>query len=60
MNLTFEAFVLSSLSDDVTLEVDQNEHTEHLWSLPEELHKRPDLMTGLYPILEDVYKVNQS
>jgi 8-oxo-dGTP diphosphatase len=60
LDITFEVFTLSSLSDDVTLEVDQREHSEHMWASPQELYSRSDLMIGLYPILEDVYKVSES
>lgn len=57
LNITFEVFKLPSLSDEITLEIDQNEHSEHRWALPQELHTQPDLMIGLYPILEEIYKV---
>ena len=60
LDITFEVFKLPSLSGEVTLEIDQNEHSEHQWALPQELHSRPDLMIGLYPILEDVYKIGRS
>jgi len=60
LDITFEVFKLPTLSDDVTLEIEQNEHTEHMWALPQELHERPDLMIGLYPILEDTYQVKSA
>ncbi|HKR81432.1 MAG TPA: NUDIX hydrolase [Candidatus Saccharimonadales bacterium] len=60
LDITFEVFKLPTLSDDVTLEIEQNEHTEHMWALPQELHKRSDLMIGLYPILEDEYQLKSS
>jgi mutator protein MutT len=60
LDITFEVFMLPSLSDEVKLEIDQNEHSEHMWALPQELYSRSDLMIGLYPILEDVYKASQS
>lgn len=55
LDLTFEVFKLQTLSAAVTLEIDQNENTEHMWANPRELHERHDLMMGLYPILEDTY-----
>jgi 8-oxo-dGTP pyrophosphatase MutT (NUDIX family) len=58
LDITFEVFKLRTLSDAVTLEIDQNENTEHMWVNPSELYKRKDLMIGLYPILEDVYQSN--
>ena len=58
LDITFEVFKLRTLSDAVTLEIDENESTEHMWSSPRELYKRKDLMIGLYPILEDVYQSN--
>lgn len=60
LDITFEVFKLPTLSDDVTLEIEQNEHTEHMWEAPQELHKRSDLMIGLYPILEDEYQLQSS
>lgn len=60
LDIIFEVFKLPTFSDDVTLEIDQNENTEHMWALPQELYKRSDLMIGLYPILEDVYRVKSS
>jgi mutator protein MutT len=53
LDITFEVFTLKTLAKDVTLELDQNESTEHMWAHPRDLQKRPDLMRGLYPILED-------
>lgn len=55
LDITFEVFKLRTLADAVTLEIDQNENTEHVWANPHELYSRKDLMVGLYPILEDVY-----
>ena len=55
IELAFDVFKLSALSDEVTLEIDENEHTEHFWKLPKDLYHRKDLTLGLYPILEDVY-----
>lgn len=55
--ITFAVFLLFSQQKDVVLDINQNEHTEHLWAKPEELYKRQDLMIGLYPILKDRYKL---
>lgn len=57
LDITFEVFKLPILPDEMTLEIDQTEHTEHLWVLPQELYGRQDLMVGLYPILEDTYQI---
>lgn len=57
INLLFEVFILSISSDEVVLNIDKNENTEHLWERPVQLYKRKDLMIGLYPILKDNYKV---
>lgn len=56
LDITFEVFKLLSPSNDITLEIEQNEHTEYMWATPEELYTRSDLMIGLYPILKDTYK----
>lgn len=58
LDITFEVFKLKTLSGAVTLELEQNESTEHRWANPRELYKRKDLMLGLYPILEDFYPAN--
>ena len=57
LDITFEVFKLKTLTSDVTLELEENESTEYMWAKPLELHKRPDLMVGLYPILEDFYAI---
>jgi mutator protein MutT len=58
LDITFEVFKLQTLSDTVTLEIDQNENTEHQWASPHKLYELKDLMIGLYPILEDAYQAN--
>lgn len=58
LDITFEVFKLRTLSDAVSLEINQNENTEHMWANPCELYQRKDLMAGLYPILEDAYQAN--
>lgn len=55
LDITFEVFKLKTLANDVTLELEENESTEYMWAKPRELQKRPDLMVGLYPILQDFY-----
>lgn len=57
LDIIFDVFRLPSLTSHVTLEIEQIEHTEHLWATPQELYPRQDLMTGLYPILRDVYSI---
>ena len=58
-DITFAVFIVSSRQNSIVLTIDQTEHTEHLWTRPEELYRREDLMTGLYPILEDRYKLTR-
>jgi mutator protein MutT len=58
LDITFEVFKLRTLTDAVTLKIEQEESTEYMWASPRELYKRTDLMIGLYPILEDVYQAN--
>ena len=59
LDITFTVFSLPTQTDKVTLEIDQIEHTEHLWASPEDLYQHTDLMVGLYPILEDRYSVKK-
>ena len=54
LNITFDVFKLDTLVDEVVLQLEQTEHTEHLWATPHDLLLRQDLMIGLYPILEDI------
>ena len=56
-NITFEAFKYADLIKHIHVNLDPDEHTQHLWELPEELYRRKNLMVGLYPLLEDVYQV---
>ena len=58
LDITFEVFKLQAVSEEVTVEIDENESTEHMWVSPGDLYKRKDLMIGLYPILKDVYKAD--
>lgn len=57
LSIRFTVFTLPTQIEKVTMDIDQNEHTEHLWASPEDLYRRKDLMIGLYPILEDKYGV---
>jgi 8-oxo-dGTP pyrophosphatase MutT (NUDIX family) len=59
LDITFDVYKLSVTGDAVKLEVNQNEHSEHAWLLPDELYARNDLMKGLYLILEDFYEVSR-
>jgi 8-oxo-dGTP diphosphatase len=59
LDITFEVFKLQTMTADVTLELAQDESTEHWWADPHDLQKQPDLMTGLYPILEEFYPKNK-
>ena len=60
LDIAFDVYKLPVTSDSVKLEINQNEHSEHAWLLPNELYSRDDLMKGLYLILEDFYKVSKS
>lgn len=60
LDILFEVFRLQVVSEAVTLEIDENESTEHMWVDPRELYGRTDLMIGLYPILRDVYQTAPS
>lgn len=57
LDITFEVFRLKTSSDELTLEIEKEESTEHMWANPHDLQKRDDLMIGLYPILKDFYPV---
>ena len=59
LGITFDVFRLHTLTDAVVLELEQEESTEHMWTDPHDLYRRQDLMIGLYPILEDVYRVRR-
>jgi (d)CTP diphosphatase len=59
LDITFDVYRLFVTGDAVKLEVNENEHSEHTWLLPDELHTRDDLMRGLYLILEDFYQVGK-
>lgn len=43
----------------MNLEVDPREHVGTSWARPQELYRKPDLIQGLYLILEDVYDTIQ-
>lgn len=58
--LLFNVFRTNEVPKDVETKLDQTENTEHMWAAPESLHERPDLMSGLYPILEDTYGVKHT
>lgn len=60
LDIRFEVFKSSVFTDDITLTLKQDEHTEYMWKAPQELYKRKDLMVGLYPILEDTYSFGES
>jgi 8-oxo-dGTP diphosphatase len=58
LDIHFTVFVLPAQTKEVVLNINQVEHTEHLWALPQDLYQRKDLMQGLYPILKDRYDVS--
>lgn len=58
LDLTFDVFKLKIPKSEVMINLAKNENTEHRWVLPQELFRQPDLMQGLYPILEDEYLLN--
>jgi 8-oxo-dGTP diphosphatase len=55
LDIHFAVFTLPTQTEKVTIAIDANEHTEHLWASPKDLYARKDLMIGLYPILKDKY-----
>lgn len=55
LDIDFTVFALAAHTNRVTLDINRDEHTEHLWAKPADLYQRKDLMIGLYPILEDRY-----
>ena len=57
LDLTFDVYKLTTHKDDVDLKINQDGHTEYKWETPANLYGYKDLMRGLYPILEDIYKV---
>lgn len=59
LDITFEVFRLK-VASGLPITIDPAGSSEYTWSNPEALYKQPDLMVGLYPILEDVYQPNIS
>ena len=55
----FDTYRLKVMAADITLAIDRREHTEHQWADPAVLYQQRDLMAGLYPILEDVYRLRR-
>lgn len=51
--IIFEVYSYKVSKSEVEVVLDKEEVTEHMWEKPELLHKRSDLMIGLYPILDD-------
>ncbi|MBI4033693.1 NUDIX hydrolase [Candidatus Saccharibacteria bacterium] len=60
VEIIFETFKIKVRSEQVNLNLNINENTEHLWALPNDLSQRQDLVTGLYPILDDEYHAKSS
>lgn len=58
--ITFDVFACSVSSEEMALDLNPDEHTELARSLPQALIARADLMAGLYPVLEDLYKVRRT
>ena len=57
VDLSFDVFKYRISQDEVEINLDEQENTEHIWATPKNLHSRSDLMIGLYPILEDEYGI---
>lgn len=59
MDLKFEVFRLPITQDKLKINLEKQENTKYRWSSPTGLYKQKDLMVGLYPILEEIYKVSK-
>ncbi len=53
--ITFEVFRYKANKNEIEIVLAAEESTDYAWAQPNDLHKRPDLMAGLYPILKDTY-----
>ncbi|MFO0703623.1 MAG: NUDIX hydrolase [Patescibacteria group bacterium] len=58
-SLTFETYKYF-VNESQEIKLDEVENTAYFWMNPKDLYKRPDLMKGLYPILEDEFGVMSS
>lgn len=56
-DITLEVFRTRVKKNDLSIKIQDSEADEYQWITPEEAYKRKDLMEGLYPILERIYKV---
>lgn len=54
-DFAFGVFKYTVPPEQIGIKLKQDENTESMWAKPEQLHKRPDLMEGLYPILEEEF-----
>ena len=54
-DITFEVFKYKIHRNEVNIDLDTDENVDHMWAQPKDLITQPDLMRGLYPILEDEY-----
>jgi mutator protein MutT len=57
LDITFDVFKLPALTDDVAVALEEDKHSEHRWAKPADLRQAPDLMKGLYVIIEDNYSL---
>jgi len=58
LDVFFEVFKFSVGSSEVEIRLNKGESTEYKWALPKDWYQQSDLMLGIYPILEDVYKLS--
>lgn len=57
LEVNFSVFLQKVVVGEVVPKLDLEGNVEYDWKLPSVLYKRKDLMAGLYPILEDLYRV---
>jgi 8-oxo-dGTP diphosphatase len=55
LDIYFDVFKTSLISQSSEFKLPENEITEYLWIFPNDAKKRPDLMQGLYHILEETH-----
>lgn len=53
LNIIFDVFKLSFKKNSHYFVLPENEITDYMWELPENLNQRSDLMIGLYDILKN-------
>lgn len=57
LDLAFDVF-RAAWPESTTITLEAKTFEDYMWAKPDDLYARPDLMKGLYPILEAVYGVS--